>query len=48
MGVKILNHLPSEIKSMSNNTKSFKFKLATFLLQNSFNTIEEFFELKHD
>jgi hypothetical protein len=48
MGVKVFNHLPPEIKSMSNNTKSFKFKLTTFLLQNSFYTIEEFFELKHD
>jgi hypothetical protein len=27
---------------------SFKFKLTTFLLQISFYTIEEFFELKHD
>jgi hypothetical protein len=48
MGIKIFNHLPSEIKSMSNDTRSFKFKLTTFLLQNSFYTIEEFFELKHD
>jgi hypothetical protein len=48
MGVKIFNHLPPEIKSMSNDTKSFKLKLTTFLLQNSFYTIEEFFELKHD
>jgi hypothetical protein len=48
MGVKIFNHSSPEIKSMSNNTMSFKLKLATFLLQNSFYTIEEFFELKHD
>jgi hypothetical protein len=48
MGVKIFNHLPPEIKSMPNDTKSFKLKLTTFLLQNSFYTIEEFFELKHD
>jgi hypothetical protein len=41
MGVKIFNHLPIEIKSMSNDTKSFKSKLTTFLLQNSFYTIEE-------
>ena len=42
----IFNHLPTKIKSMSNNTKSFKSKLTTFLLQNSFYTTEEFFELK--
>jgi hypothetical protein len=33
MGVKIFNHLPPEIKSMSNDTKSFKLKLTTFLLK---------------
>jgi hypothetical protein len=46
IGVKICNHLPIEIKSMSNDTKSFKSKLTTFLLQNSFYTIDEYFELK--
>jgi hypothetical protein len=48
VGIKIFNHLPPEIKSMFNDTKSFKSKLTTFLLQNYFYTIEEFFELKHD
>jgi hypothetical protein len=48
MGVKIFNHLPPEIKSMSNETRSFKATLTTFLLQNSFYTIEEFFELKYN
>jgi hypothetical protein len=46
MGVKIFNHLPTKIKSMFNDTKSFKTELTTFLLQNSFYTTEEFFELK--
>jgi hypothetical protein len=46
MGVKIFNHLPIEIKSMYNDSKSFKSKLTTFLLQNSFYTIDEYFELK--
>jgi predicted membrane protein len=32
MGVKIFDHLPSEIKSMPNDRKSFKSKLTTFLL----------------
>jgi hypothetical protein len=48
MGVKIYNHLPTEIKSMPDDIKSFKFKLTGFLLQNSFYTIEELFELKYD
>jgi hypothetical protein len=48
MGVKIFNHLPPEIKSMSNDRKSFKSKLTTFLLQNSFYTTEEFLEQKYD
>jgi hypothetical protein len=48
MGVKIFNHLPPEIKSMFNDMKTYKSKLTTFLLQNSFYTTEEFFELKHD
>jgi hypothetical protein len=43
MGVKIFNHLLPEIKSMFNNMKSFKSKLTTFLLQNYFYIIEEFF-----
>jgi hypothetical protein len=43
MGVKIFNHLPTKIKAMSNDTKSFKSKFTTFLLQNSFYTTEEFF-----
>jgi hypothetical protein len=42
VGVKIFNHLPIEMKSMSNDTKSFKSKLTT-LLQNSFYTIDEYF-----
>jgi hypothetical protein len=46
MGVKIFNHLPIEIKSVSNDMKSFKSKLTTFLLQNSIYTIDEYFELK--
>jgi hypothetical protein len=46
MGIKIFNHLPIEIKSVSNDTKSFKSKLTTFLLQNSFYAIDEYFELK--
>jgi hypothetical protein len=42
MGTKIFNHLPTKIKSMSSDLKSFKLQLTTFLLQNSFYAIEEF------
>jgi hypothetical protein len=48
MGVKIFNHLLIEIKPMSNDMNSFKSKLTTFLLQNSFYTIDGYFELKLD
>jgi hypothetical protein len=48
MAVKIFNHLKTEIKSMINAIKSFKSKLTIFLIQNSFYTTEEFFELKYD
>jgi hypothetical protein len=48
MGVKIFNHLPHEIKSISDDRMSFKSKLATFLSQNSFYAIEEFLEQKYD
>jgi hypothetical protein len=43
MGVKIFNHLLTKIKSMSSDLKSFKLQLTTFLLHNSFYTIEEIF-----
>jgi hypothetical protein len=43
MGIKIFNHLPTNIKSRSNDLRSFKLQLTTFLLQNSFYTCDEFF-----
>jgi hypothetical protein len=43
MGIKIFNHLPTNIKSRSNDLRSFKLQLTTFLLQNSFYTWDEFF-----
>jgi hypothetical protein len=46
MGVNIFNHLLIEIKYVSNDTKNFKSTLTTFLLQNSFYTIDEYLELK--
>jgi hypothetical protein len=48
MGIRIFNHLPIENKSMSNDTKSFKSKLTTYLLQHSYYISDEYFELKLD
>jgi hypothetical protein len=45
MGIKIFNHLPTGIKSRSNDL-SFKLQLTKFLLQNSFYTCDEFFTNK--
>jgi hypothetical protein len=46
MGIKIFNHLPTNIKSRSNDLRSFKLQLTAFLLQNSFYTCDEFFTNK--
>ena len=42
-GIKIFNHLPENIKKLSDNTKKFKSELKKFLLLGSFYTIEEFY-----
>jgi hypothetical protein len=42
MGIKIFNHPPTNIKSRSNDLRSFKLQL-TFLLQHSFYICDEFF-----
>jgi hypothetical protein len=41
MGIKLFNKLPLQIKQLD-NYKSFKREVKTFLLYNSFYTIEEF------
>jgi hypothetical protein len=46
MGIKIFNHLPTNIKSRSSGLRSFKLQLTTFLLQNYFYTCDEFFTNK--
>jgi hypothetical protein len=46
MRIKIFNHLPTNIKSRSNDLRSFKLQLTTILLQNSFYTCDEFFTNK--
>jgi hypothetical protein len=42
-GSKIFNHLPSYIKDLSNDVKSFKVALKNFLLTHIFYTVDEFF-----
>jgi hypothetical protein len=43
-GSKIFNHLPSSIKDLSNDVKSFKVALKNFLLTHTFYTVDEFFK----
>jgi len=43
MSVKIYNSLPIYIKNESNNTKKFESLLKKFLLENSFYSLEEFY-----
>ena len=44
MGIKLFNKLPIQIKQLD-NFKSFKREVKTFLVHNSFYTIDEFFAL---
>jgi hypothetical protein len=41
-GSTIFNHLPSSIKDLSNDVKSFKVALKNFLLTHIFYTVDEF------
>jgi hypothetical protein len=43
MGVKLYNSPPTCIKSEINNTKRFELLLKKYLLQNSFYSLEEFY-----
>jgi hypothetical protein len=43
-GIKIFNHLPQNIKSLSSNVKKFKLALKRFLLMGSFYTLDEYFD----
>jgi hypothetical protein len=45
-GIRIFNHLPTSVKSIANETKVFKKTLKRFLLDNSFYSMDEFFNLK--
>ena len=45
-GIRVFSHLPTSIKSIANETKMFKKTLKTFLLDNSFYSIDEYFNFK--
>ena len=45
LGVKVFNMLPSYIKTESDNPKKFKVVLQKFLYENSFYSLDEYFEL---
>jgi hypothetical protein len=44
--IKIYNHLPWELKQLSNDQKSFGFALKRFLYANSFHLLNEYFNYK--
>ena len=44
-GCKIYNHLPSNIKYLSNNVTLFKFTLKKFLIQYLFYSLDEYYQL---
>jgi hypothetical protein len=43
-GIKVFNCLPIGIKGLSGYTRKFKSALKRFLLEGSFNTVQEFFD----
>jgi len=45
LGVKVFNILPSYIKTESDNPRKFKAVLQKFLYENSFYSLDEYFEL---
>jgi hypothetical protein len=45
-GIKIYNHLPRELKQLSNDQKSFGLALKRFLFANSFYSMNEYFNYK--
>jgi hypothetical protein len=45
-GIKIYNHLPWELKQLSNDQKSFGFALKRFLYANYFYSLNEYFNYK--
>jgi hypothetical protein len=47
-GLKAFNHLPRHIKSLANDTKSFKTSLKRFVYHHSFYSIEEYYKYNDD
>jgi hypothetical protein len=45
LGIKLFNMFPSYIKAKSDNPKKFKVALQKFLFENSFFSLDEYFEL---
>ena len=47
-GIKVFNHLPLKIRSLSKEIKLFKSALKRFLNLHSFNSVEEYFEYSYN
>jgi len=47
-GCKIYNHLPPQIKNISNNIALFKSKLKKFLLRYAFYSVDEYYQTNYD
>jgi hypothetical protein len=47
-GIKLYNHLPPNLKSISKEIKIFKPALKRFLLSHSFYTVEEYLDYRHN
>jgi len=45
-GIRAFNHSPTSIKIVANETKVFKKTLKRFLMDNSFYSMDEFFNFK--
>jgi hypothetical protein len=43
-GSKIYNHLPSNVKVLSNDTKLFKSTLKSYLIEHTFYSVDEFYQ----
>jgi hypothetical protein len=46
LGLKVFNILPSDIRKESDNTKKFRLTVQKFLYENSFYSLDEYFELQ--
>ena len=45
MSVKVFNRLPINIKKVFDNSKKFRHSLKNFLMEKSFYSLQEYFEL---